>query len=184
GESHGHVRAAALGVEVPGVGPVLAVSTHLKCCGVVNGPEDIKRIGEVLAIRRAVESAEKGRDYQGLIIGGDLNLVGGSLPLDLLVAQGEGLIDRIDTPEDLLIVDAWQPDGQGLQTWQEDGQSYTPGRLDYIVISGSSLSQDMAVVLDTLDLPEPALRTMKLQQGDTAQASDHLPVIVDLTPAS
>ncbi|MDP6986832.1 MAG: hypothetical protein QGG74_02190, partial [Phycisphaerales bacterium] len=47
GESHGHVRAAALGVEVPGVGPVLAVSTHLKCCGVVNGPEDIKRIGEV-----------------------------------------------------------------------------------------------------------------------------------------
>ncbi len=186
GESHGHVRAAALGIDIPGVGPVLAVSAHLKCCGVVDGPEDMKRIGEVLAIRRAAESAETERDFQGLIIGGDLNLVGGSLPLDLLIAQGEGLIAELDTPEDLLIIDAWQPDGRGLQTWQEDGQAYTPGRLDYIVISGSSLRPDprTTVVLDTLDLPEPALRDMKLQQSDTKQASDHLPVIVDLMPAS
>lgn len=184
GESHGHVRAAALGIDIPGVGPVLTVSVHLKCCGVVDGPEDMKRIGEVLAIRRAVEQAEAASNYRGLIIGGDLNLVGGSLPLELLVAQGEGLIAEPTRPEDLLIIDAWQPDGQGLQTWQENGQSYTPGRLDYIVISGSSLRPNMAVVLDTLDLSEPALRSMKLQQGDTSQASDHLPVIVDLTPAS
>jgi endonuclease/exonuclease/phosphatase family metal-dependent hydrolase len=180
GESHGHVRAAALNITVPNVGNVLAVSVHLKCCGVAGGPEDITRIGEVMAIRRAVASAETSVNFRGLIIGGDLNLVGGLLPLQMLISQGEGLIEQRDTLGDLLVVEAMQPDGQGVQTWQENGQSYTPGQLDYIVVTGSSLQPTTAVVLDTLDLPSAALQKMSLQRSDTAEASDHLPVIVDL----
>ena len=123
GESHGHVRAAALEVDVPGGAPVwLAVSTHLKCCGSVGGPEDMKRIAEVTAIRRAVEAAEENRDFQGLIIGGDLNLVGGRLPLEMLIEDGESLIAELETPASLAIIDAWQPDGRGranmAKVWQ------------------------------------------------------------------
>jgi endonuclease/exonuclease/phosphatase family metal-dependent hydrolase len=183
GESHGHVRAAALDITIPNLGNVLAVSAHLKCCGIAGGPEDLKRIGEVMAIRRAVVAAETEVNYRGLVIGGDLNLVGGLLPLQLLVAQGEGLIERRDTLGDLLIVEAMQPDGSGVQTWQEDGQSYTPGQLDFIVVTGSSLQPTNALVLDTQDIPERALRQMNLERDDTALASDHLPVFVDLKPA-
>ncbi len=182
GESHGHVRAAASILTVPNIGEVLAVSAHLKCCGVVDGPEDMKRIGEVLAIRRAVAKTEATEDVQGLIIGGDLNLVGGSLPLDLLVAGGEGLIATIEEPKDLLIVETWQPDGTGMQTWQEADQAYSPGRLDYIVVSGSSLAPQRGFVLDTLDLPESDLSAHRLVRTDAGRASDHLPVVVDLAP--
>jgi endonuclease/exonuclease/phosphatase family metal-dependent hydrolase len=98
----------------------------------------------------------------------------------MLISQGEGLIEQRDTLGDLLVVEAMQPDGQGVQTWQENGQSYTPGQLDYIVVTGSSLQPTTAVVLDTLDLPSAALQKMSLQRSDTAEASDHLPVIVDL----
>ncbi|MDP7070116.1 MAG: endonuclease/exonuclease/phosphatase family protein [Phycisphaerales bacterium] len=184
GESRGHVRAAALVLDVDGVGDVLAVSAHLKCCGVVDGPEDLKRIGEVLAIRRAVAEAEAASDVHGLIVGGDLNLVGGTLPLDLLIAKGEGLIAADDSPADLHVVDTWQPDGSGMQTWQEAGQAYAPGRLDFIVISGSSLTAARGFVLDTLDLPESDLAPHRLVRTDAGRASDHLPVVVDLMRAN
>jgi endonuclease/exonuclease/phosphatase family metal-dependent hydrolase len=182
GESHGHVRAAALEVDVPGGARVLAVSTHLKCCGSVGGPEDMKRIAEVTAIRRAVEAAEEDRDFHGLIIGGDLNLVGGRLPLEMLVEDGESLIAELETPTSLAIIDAWQPDGRGRQTWQKSGSSYSPGRLDYIVVSSRTLKPTFSIIIDTLDLPESALRSMDLVRTDTRRASDHLPVIVDLQP--
>ena len=182
GESHGHVRAAALEVDVPGGARVLAVSTHLKCCGSVGGPEDMKRIAEVTAIRRAVEAAEEDRDFHGLIIGGDLNLVGGRLPLEMLVEDGESLIAELETPASLAIIDAWQPDGRGRQTWQKTGSSFSPGRLDYIVVSSRTLEPTFSIVIDTLDLPESALRSMDLVRTDTRRASDHLPVIVDLQP--
>lgn len=182
GESRGHVRAVGLTITVPGVGNVLAVSAHLKCCGVAGGPEDLKRIGEVMAIRRAVIAASKSVNYKGIVIGGDLNLVGGLLPLQLLIAQGEGLIADTDTLGDLLVVEALQPDGQGVQTWQEDGQSYTPGQLDYLMVTESSLKPESAFVLDTSDLSLSLLEEHGLQLIDTAQASDHLPVVVDLSP--
>ncbi len=182
GESHGHVRAVGMTITVPGVGNVLAVSAHLKCCGIAGGPEDLKRIGEVMAIRRAIKTAAESVNYKGLIIGGDLNLVGGLLPLQMLIAQGEGLIADTDTLGDLLVVEALQSDGQGVQTWQEDGQSYTPGRLDYLMVTESLLKPVNAFVLDTDDLTLQSLEKLGLQADDTTHASDHLPVVVDLTP--
>jgi endonuclease/exonuclease/phosphatase family metal-dependent hydrolase len=142
----------------------------------------MKRIAEVTAIRRAVEAAEENRDFQGLIIGGDLNLVGGRLPLEMLIEDGESLIAELETPASLAIIDAWQPDGRGRQTWQKSGSSFSPGRLDYIVVSSRTLKPTFSIIIDTLDLPESALRSMDLVRTDTRRASDHLPVIVDLQP--
>ena len=66
------------------------------------------------------------------------------------------------------------------QTWQKSGSSFSPGRLDYIVVSSRTLEPTFSIVIDTLDLPELALRGMDLVRTDTRRASDHLPVIVDL----
>jgi endonuclease/exonuclease/phosphatase family metal-dependent hydrolase len=100
----------------------------------------------------------------------------------MLVEDGESLIAELETPASLAIIDAWQPDGRGRQTWQKIGSSFSPGRLDYIVVSSRTLEPTFSIVLDTLDLPESALRSMDLVRTDTRRASDHLPVIVDLQP--
>ncbi len=175
------VRAAALIVAGPGSAKTLCVSTHLKCCGVAGSPEDMKRIGEVEAIRRGIETASSdptGPSFDAVMIGGDMNLVGSTLPMDLLIKDGQALVGGRG---DLLIAEALQPDGRGMQTWQEDDNSYSPGRLDWIVFGGKNLAASQAIVLDTLDLDAAQLTAMSLKRTDTETASDHLPVVVDLT---
>jgi len=182
GESNARVRAATLAIQQPGFGRLLACSVHLKCCGVADGPEDMKRIGEVLALRRGLAEVEREIDGDALIIGGDLNLVGGTLPLDLLVDDGSVLIEPAAPPRDLVIAEPLQPDGLETQTWQKRRQSFSPGRLDYVVYS-PNLQETRAIVFDTLDLPPSALAAMNLVRTDASRASDHLPVVVDLVPA-
>jgi len=173
------VRAAALQVQLPSGSTVLMASLHLKCCGVADGPEDMTRIAETLAVRRAVMEAHSTNPSDGLLLGGDLNLVGSTVPLDLLVLDGEELLGG---DGDLVVVDALRPDGCGLQTWNKDGQQYTPGRLDWIVLSGSSLTVQQSFVLATSELSESALQAAGLHPSDAADAADHLPVVVDLVP--
>jgi hypothetical protein len=68
-----------------------------------------------------------------------------------------------------------------VYTWRDDSAGFPPGRLDYIVYSGSSASAVNALVLDTTRLSEKALAKLGLDRTDTG-GTDHLPVIVDLVP--
>ncbi len=179
GEPAGRVRVAALAITTPEIGTMLACSTHLKCCGSAEGPEDLQRIGEVLAIRRAIMHASTDTDFDALVIGGDLNLVGSRLPLELLTENAAALLADPAIDGDLLITSPLQPDGSGLQTWQERGNRYAPGRLDFVMCSPNLAVHD-ALVFDTLDLPESALAAMRLVRTDAERASDHLPLIIDL----
>ena len=181
GETRRPVRVAAMTIDTPGFEKLLVCSVHLKCCGTVDGPEDMTRIAEILAMRRAIAEAEHVIDHHSLIIGGDLNLVGGELPLQLLINDGTALVNPTGEPEDLVVANAYQPDSSGSQTWQKSGQTFSPGRLDYMVYS-PSLQATRALVFDTLDLPESALASMNLMRTDCGRASHHLPVIVDLIP--
>lgn len=173
------VRAAALRVAIPGVGEVAMVSLHLKCCGVAEGPEDMTRIAEVIAVRRALLDAQRKESLDGVVLGGDLNLVGSSRPLDLLIFDGEA---DLGGEGDFAIANAIRPSAQGFQTWEKAGQRYTPGRLDWIVYSGSSLQAVNAFVLATEELPESQLQSHGLNADDAARAADHLPVVVDVAP--
>ena len=98
--------------------------------------------------------------------------------MDLLIKDGQALVGERG---DLLIAEALQPDGRGMQTWQEDDNAYSPGRLDWIVFGGKNLAASQAIVLDTLNLNAAQLTAMSLKRSDTETASDHLPVVVDLT---
>lgn len=165
---------------------VLFGSTHLKCCGSIDSEEDLVRIEEVQALRTAFRGYEgfnavgasaaprdKATLVDAFVLGGDFNLVGSFDPLDLLI---EGL-DRDGT--NLAIADALQLDRRSNSTWEDPGQPFTPGRLDYMVFTDSTLDAVGAFVLDTRDLLPQHLSAHGLRAADTGEASDHLPLVVD-----
>ncbi len=153
---------------------LLLASVHLTCCGSSGTFEDRTRQVEADGIRRAIAGVLAADAFDGVVIAGDLNLVGSRRPLDLL---GDGL-----DPEGgaLLAAETLQLDGRTNATWSAPGQPFTPGRLDFVLYSGSALEINGAFPLDTTDLLPRWLSSHGLQAGDIGAASDHLPVVVDL----
>ena len=76
---------------------------------------------------------------------------------------------------DLFMTTPFHLDGQDMYTWYNSESTFTPGRLDYILIGGD-LEQSDAFVLDTSDLDG-----RDKNMASTREASDHLPVVVDVT---
>ncbi|MCP3902733.1 MAG: hypothetical protein GY715_03775 [Planctomycetes bacterium] len=160
---------------------ILAVSTHLKCCGRIGDKSDGKREREAAAIRAAVLAAytaraDGQRAIDAIVIGGDLNLVGGRRPLEIL---REG----IDVNgSDLAIAGPVQPDGRSNATWMDTGQPFVAGRLDYLLYSDARLRAVRSFILDTHDVDAATLGRYGLERADTRGVSDHLPVVLDLEP--
>lgn len=172
------VRAVAAMVSTP-LGDVLALSTHLKCCGSNGSREDRIRMAETSAINErfgAVADAAvagEGRRIAARLIGGDLNLVGSRGPMDNLRAglSGSGRdLTPAETP--ILGYDA-------AYTWRNDRSSFGPGRLDWFLVGDARVVGSFAV--DTRLIDPATLAALGLEPDDSA-ISDHLPVVVDLKP--
>ncbi|CAG0989848.1 hypothetical protein PHYC_02227 [Phycisphaerales bacterium] len=168
------VRFVAGVVRSP-VGDILAGSTHLKCCGSKDSPEDRQRMAEAKAINALLRASMGARDLSLRVISGDLNLVGSRPPLDLLRA---GL--DVDG-SDLDIADALVLGDLAYSTWRDPKTDFPPGRLDYVMFSDSTADGSSAFVFDAARLSDRSLATLGLRPEDSA-ASDHLPVVVDLRP--
>ena len=123
------------------------------------------------------------------VVAGDMNLVGGSEQLQTLLAGRISDEDRFGP--------SFGPDWDGTAlrdadprivgrlenyTWRDPESAYAPGKLDYIVFTDSVLAQGNAFVLATEYLERSDLDRYGLSADDTVEASDHLPVVVDLTP--
>jgi endonuclease/exonuclease/phosphatase family metal-dependent hydrolase len=147
---------------------LLVVSAHLRCCGYAGSFEDRTRVVEADAIRRAITDAVASGRFDGVIVGGDLNLVGSRWPLDVLA-------------ENLQAVESLQLGGRSNTTWWDDHQPFLPGRLDFVLVTKASLSVLRSFVLDTRLLKTRWLRRHGLRAADTVGASDHLPVVVDFS---
>jgi endonuclease/exonuclease/phosphatase family metal-dependent hydrolase len=65
-------------------------------------------------------------------------------------------------------------------TWDDPESSFPPGRLDYTYVSDSVLDVANEYVLHTPSLSDSVLSAHGLQADDSAVASDHLPVVVDV----
>jgi len=167
-------RTAGAAIDAGEGRKVLALAIHLKCCGRLGDDSDLTREREAGAIAAALRSARR-PDIAGVVIGGDLNLVGGPRPLRLLAAGSD--LDGTD----LEVASPLQLDGRSAVTWSDAKSPFTPGRLDYLLYSGSRLTLLHSFVLDTADLSESWLKHHKLEAGDTREASDHLPVVIDLS---
>ena len=70
---------------------------------------------------------------------------------------------------------------RSLHTWRDDRSLFTPGRLDWVVYADSALEARSAFVLETEGLSEAALERAGLGRDDS-RVSDHMPVVVDLSP--
>lgn len=168
-----HVREAAMLVEYDGR-HVLAMSIHLRCCGGATGEEEESRCTEVAQIRSAIDPLRDRLRFDGVVIGGDCNLVGTREPLNILCRLGD--MDKTD----LAVADAYQLDGRSNATWSDFTQPFVPGRLDYVVFSDSSLANPYSFVFDSADLPQEWLEHHGLQVEDSMLLSDHRPVVLDL----
>jgi endonuclease/exonuclease/phosphatase family metal-dependent hydrolase len=168
-------RVAFAEIDTP-IGPILAASLHLKCCGSLGGTEDLLRMIEATSINIAMHELAEQRPDAAILIGGDVNLVGSPAPLEILRSGLDPLHG------DLLIADTDPLGGHATLTWKQPDSPYTPAHLDYLLYSGSIHRAANAFILDEDVLSDAALASMGLARGDT-HGSDHLPVIVDLVPA-
>ncbi len=146
---------------------LLVVSVHLRCCGFAGSFEDRTRAVEAHAIRRAIDDAVASGRFEGVIVGGDLNLVGSRWPLDVLA-------------ENLRVVETLQFGGRSNTTWSDVRQPFLPGRLDFMLRSDTAPAVLGSFVFDSRRLGPRWLRHHRLRAGDTVEASDHQPVVVDL----
>jgi endonuclease/exonuclease/phosphatase family metal-dependent hydrolase len=153
---------------------LLVGSVHLRCCGWAGGFEDRTRQVEADALRRAVRAVLPSASFDGVVIAGDLNLVGSRRPLDLLAdgLDGDG--------SDLAVAEAYQIDNLSNATWSNADQPFVAGRLDFLLYADTNVEPVGAFVMDTRDMAPPWLDRHGLRLDDTASASDHLPLVVDL----
>lgn len=166
------IRFALGSIEMPKA-TLLAASTHLKSRGSAGSPEDMKRIAEAAAINTALREVASAQKPAFMFIGGDMNLVGSYAPLETLAAGADldGSDLAIATPRTL--------GDRTSVTWSENGNEFSPGRLDYILYSDSKAGIIRSFILDTARLSEQSLMASGLEAGDSAAASDHMPVVVD-----
>ncbi len=143
--------------------PINFVSLHLRCCGGPNSEAEHQRQEEARAIHNTIDNMQSPR----FVIAGDWNLVGTTKPLEIV--KGEMFQS----------VEAFQPDGRVMATWSDATSSFTPGRLDWMLYSPQFLQVQKCFVLDSADLDRDTLNAHHLQSDDTANFSDHLPLVAD-----
>ena len=167
-----HVPATGAIVQIRGR-RLLAVAVDLESGGTPGGARDRLRRIEALAIRQAIQAAARAEGVDGVLLAGDVNLVGSTEPLTLL-ARGldvEGRSLRVAQPLRL--------DGVSVATWENPAEPFTPSRLDYVLYSQASLGWVGGFVFRSLDLP-PRWRARHGVAEGTSGVTDHLPVVSDL----
>jgi endonuclease/exonuclease/phosphatase family metal-dependent hydrolase len=151
---------------------ILLVPVDFLCCGRSGSAEDRARIMVAHALHEAITRAYAEGGIDGLILGGDLNLVGSRMPLDILARALDPAGDN------LALIDGLRLDGTSNATWSAPGP-FPPGRLDHVLYSPSSLVALRSFTFSSGDLGAAALSELGVRAEDSSSASDHLPIVVD-----
>ncbi len=179
-EEEGGLSATGAWVTIEGR-DVLFVPVDLQSAGYDGSPRDRLRELQARTLNRAVAAALAGRPAAGLVIGGDLNLVGSARPLDeLRRGPGSDGGDLEGSAPDLSVVRLERLRDRSLATWRSTWRDdpFSPGRLDFVLYRSAVLEVAQAFVFDAADLSADALRELGLRRSDTDH-SDHLPLVVD-----
>lgn len=170
--------------------PLLVINMHPPCCNGGDPSSDVKRQRVVDAVAAFLRDTRRGAgpmevpEQTPIVIVGDMNFVGDPQQPATL-ADGtiinRSLFGESSSPDwdDTAFVDV-NPSQTGAPlhtTWVNPESRFPPGRLDYAYISDSVLRTDHAFVLETAFLPESS----GLSPTDTRTASDHLPIVLDLS---
>lgn len=175
-------------IEVPGIEPdMLLIVAHPPCCSNNSG-----RQTEVDLIMEFVRESKAGNGPIPLaldapiVIVGDMNLVGDFRQLETLLTgniNDEASYGQDFTPDwdnsNFLDSHPYITGSPFSFTWYREGSSFSPGRLDFIIYSGSNLLLNNRFSLFTPSLPQDSLNTYSLLADDVVLASDHLPIVAD-----
>lgn len=178
---------------------LLFINMHPPCCNY--GPEDgepssnVQRQRVVDGVAAFIRDVKHGEGpfavapETPIVIAGDMNFVGDAQqPRTLRTGEivntdhfGNSASPDWDGSA-LLDVNPGQTGAPLHTTWIDAESSFPPGRLDYAFVSDSVLEVVHEFVLHTPSLSDSTLNAHGLQPGDTKQASDHCPVVIDVTP--
>jgi len=166
---------------------LLLIDAHTPCCS-----NDAGRQLEIDAFMAFIRDAKASGGPLDLlpetpiVIVGDMNLVGYRRQLETMLT---GNIVNLGT-----YGPSFNPDWDGSSfedakprqtdlpmnlTWYDYGSSFWPGRLDYIVYSGSVMGVGNSFVAFTPGMSADTLAAYGLQADDALRASDHVPVVAD-----
>lgn len=168
---------------------LLFIVAHTPCCDNSFGRQ--QEVDNMMAFIRDSKSGDGDLQLQNetpIIIVGDMNIVGDRENYETLL-NGDIVFNSSYGPD-------FSPDWDGSDfedteptttftpltfTWNNPFGSFSPGKLDVIIYSGSVMEKINAYSLYTSALPQDTLNAYNLQSNDTPFASDHLPVIADFT---
>jgi len=175
-------------VDLPGVAEhLLLIVAHPPCCS-----NDFGRQIEVDLIMEFLREAKNGSGpipleaKSRIVIVGDMNFVGDNRQLETLLTgdiADESAYGSDFNPDwdgsDLLDSSPYATGVPFSYTWYSPNSSFSPGRLDFIIYSGSNLNLQNSYSLFTPALPQDSLTTYNLNANDVITASDHLPLVAD-----
>ncbi len=188
----GRTMAALLQTE-PVLGTnLLLLNSHLACCSSnASRQQDADEIIMVLRTWRSGNGPFTLADKTPIIHVGDFNLVGASRQLRTLT---EGDIaneynfgsDFFPDWDNTALTDLFSRHTAIRMgyTWRNDSESFSPGKLDYILFTDSIIKPGNHYVLNTLAMSDSTLDLYGLLSDDTNIASDHLPRIIDISSAN
>lgn len=152
---------------------LLAVTVDLESAGTPGDDRDRLRIIEARVIRDALAAAVRADSVDGVLVTGDLNLVASPDPLDILAAGPDVDGSPLYVPLPLRLDDA------SAATWENPGEPFTPGRLDFVLVGDAALAVTGGFVFRAGDLTPRWLAEHGLT-AETSSVTDHLPVVTDL----
>ena len=172
------------------------LDNHFKCCDPAKN--DVRRQEQADSIVAWLRDAREPGGHidlpagTGMVVCGDLNLVGSFQPAQTLI---DGNIEDeqkygADSPPDwdgTALTDAHPLHniiGPDDYTWRNDDDKYDPGRIDFIFYTDSVLNAVKTFALDTLNMSDEDLHAAGLEKLDVATDAtghdiDHYPLVVD-----
>ena len=169
---------------------LLVFNSHLSCCA--NNEDRQQQVDEFAGVWRDWVNNDSGpfelENGTPFIHVGDFNYVGYRQQIET-IRIGD-IVDEnqygVDFPPDwdsTAVAELFprQSHKRMGYTWRSDGSSFNPGKLDYIFFSDATIDSGKYYILNTLAMNDIALDYYNLQWDDTQEASDHFPLVFDIS---
>ena len=167
---------------------VCIANCHLPCCD--NNEGRVDEIDNLLANLREMKEGNFSFTLENeapIIILGDMNLVGDASQVNSMIT-GNIVQNSIYGPDfsidwdqtDMLDLVPRNVGTPSSYTWINPSGSFSPGRLDYLIISDSVIESEITFAFNTEGLSEEELDQYNLNTNTSLRCSDHLPLIADL----
>ncbi len=153
---------------------LLIVGADLQCCG--NDPEswqELRRRVEARTLRALIRNTIKEHNIDGVIFGGDFNMVSSTYPLALLLGPYPAPIGG------LIPAESYHADGESTWTWDGRGTPFPSNSLDYQFYSPAVLEWVSGRILDAESVSPEEREAHSLNKGTSLRTGRHRPIVIE-----